>query len=97
MVDVTFHCIVDYIHVVWLTALVLTRDVYLVFSGFRVRWVTLPPPKTFKRYFDFSHPTASVQPSLISKVSSADCLTLSVSLFLCDSMLELFSLSHFSS
>ncbi|XP_067940915.1 cardiolipin synthase (CMP-forming)-like [Watersipora subatra] len=55
---------------VWLTALVLSRDVYLVLSGFRVRWNTLPPPKTFKRYFDFSHPTAQVQPSLISKVNT---------------------------
>ncbi|KAF6017770.1 hypothetical protein EB796_023926 [Bugula neritina] len=54
----------------WLMTLILSRDVYLVLSGFRVRWVTLPPPKTFKRYFDFSHPTASVQPSLISKVNT---------------------------
>ena len=52
----------------WLTALYLARDTYLVLNGFKVRYVTLPPPRTFKRYWDFSHPTAVVKPSMISKV-----------------------------
>ena len=52
----------------WLTALYLARDTYLVLNGFKVRYVTLPPPRTFKRYWDFSHPTAVVTPSMISKV-----------------------------
>lgn len=35
------------------------------------RWISLPPPKTFSRYWDFSLPSAEVRPTTISKYNTA--------------------------
>lgn len=40
-------------------------------SAIYYRWISLPPPKTFARYWDFSLPSAEVRPTLISKYNTA--------------------------
>ncbi|KAK0540680.1 hypothetical protein OC842_000355 [Tilletia horrida] len=53
-----------------LAALIIGRDVGLVLTAFYIRYASLPPPKTFARYWDFSLPSASVQPTQISKYNT---------------------------
>ncbi|GAA6000989.1 cardiolipin synthase [Rhodotorula paludigena] len=53
-----------------LAVLILGRDVALSISAFYFRYVSLPPPKTFARYWDFSIPSASVHPTTISKYNT---------------------------
>ncbi|XP_076268270.1 putative cardiolipin synthase (CMP-forming) [Rhynchophorus ferrugineus] len=54
-----------------LTGLIITRDVLLVIAGFVIRYISLPPPRTFVRYFDATHATAQLAPTFISKVNTA--------------------------
>lgn len=54
--------------VVWLAGIILGRDVGLAISAIYFRWISLPPPKTMARYWDFSLPSAEVRPTTISKV-----------------------------
>ncbi|CAK7213709.1 hypothetical protein SCUCBS95973_001891 [Sporothrix curviconia] len=54
----------------WLAVLVLGRDVGLGIAAIYYRWVSLPPPKTFTRYWDFSLPSAEVRPTTISKYNT---------------------------
>ncbi|KAF8733454.1 hypothetical protein AX14_003819 [Amanita brunnescens Koide BX004] len=54
-----------------LAAIIIGRDVLLSLSAFYIRYTSLPPPKTFARYWDFSIPSAEVKPTLISKVNTA--------------------------
>ncbi|KAL1925723.1 uncharacterized protein VTP21DRAFT_606 [Calcarisporiella thermophila] len=54
-----------------LAAIILGRDIGLVISSFYYRYISLPPPKTLTRYFDFSIPSAEVHPTMISKVNTA--------------------------
>ncbi|EEA18917.1 hypothetical protein TMatcc_010539 [Talaromyces marneffei ATCC 18224] len=56
---------------VWLAVLILGRDVGLSISAIYYRWISLPPPKTMARYWDFSLPSAEVKPTAISKVNTA--------------------------
>ncbi|CAG8971338.1 hypothetical protein HYALB_00005956 [Hymenoscyphus albidus] len=56
---------------VWLAAIILGRDVALAISAIYFRWISLPPPKTFTRYWDFSLPSAEVHPTTISKYNTA--------------------------
>ncbi|KAK2764871.1 hypothetical protein FQN54_008568 [Arachnomyces sp. PD_36] len=56
---------------VWLAGLILARDVGLAISAIYYRWISLPPPKTMARYWDFSLPSAEVKPTTISKVNTA--------------------------
>ncbi|KAF9969091.1 hypothetical protein BGZ73_008702, partial [Actinomortierella ambigua] len=51
--------------------LILGRDLGLVLSSFYYRYISLPEPKTFARYWDFSIPSAEVRPTTISKVNTA--------------------------
>ena len=51
----------------WLAVVILGRDVALSFTAFYYRWISLPPPKTMARYWDFSLPSAEVRPTEISK------------------------------
>ncbi|XP_014242279.1 probable cardiolipin synthase (CMP-forming) [Cimex lectularius] len=53
-----------------LTSLIIARDVWLAAIGFYIRYLSLPPPKTFARYFDLSHATAKIKPLFISKVNT---------------------------
>ncbi|KAK3692772.1 hypothetical protein B0T22DRAFT_368917, partial [Podospora appendiculata] len=56
---------------VWLAVIILGRDVALAISAIYYRWISLPPPKTFSRYWDFSLPSAEVRPTTISKYNTA--------------------------
>ncbi|KAG2418792.1 hypothetical protein HFD88_001893 [Aspergillus terreus] len=56
---------------VWLAVIILGRDVGLAISAIYYRWISLPPPKTMARYWDFSLPSAEVKPTQISKVNTA--------------------------
>lgn len=55
---------------VWLAVIILGRDVALGISAIYYRWISLPPPKTFSRYWDFSLPSAEVRPTTISKYNT---------------------------
>ncbi|KAH8247510.1 hypothetical protein KR038_005386 [Drosophila bunnanda] len=54
----------------WLTGIVVFRDVFLLAAGFVIRYISLPPPKTFSRYFDATHVTAQLEPTLLSKINT---------------------------
>ncbi|KAL8941273.1 MAG: hypothetical protein Q9216_002334 [Gyalolechia sp. 2 TL-2023] len=54
-----------------LAALILGRDVLLSIAAVYYRYISLPPPKTLARYWDFSLPSAEVHPTGISKVNTA--------------------------
>ncbi|KAL4967334.1 cardiolipin synthase [Aspergillus stella-maris] len=56
---------------VWLAVIILGRDVGLAISAIYYRWISLPPPKTMARYWDFSLPSAEVKPTGVSKVNTA--------------------------
>ncbi|KAF7591268.1 cardiolipin synthase [Aspergillus hancockii] len=56
---------------VWLAVIILGRDVGLAVSAIYYRWISLPPPKTMARYWDFSLPSAEVKPTTVSKVNTA--------------------------
>ncbi len=55
---------------VWLVGLILARDLGLALSAIYIRWISLPPPKTMARYWDFSLPSAEVRPTDISKLNT---------------------------
>ncbi|ROW12107.1 hypothetical protein VMCG_00049 [Cytospora schulzeri] len=55
---------------VWLAVIIIGRDVGLAISAIYYRWISLPPPKTFVRYWDFSLPSAEVHPTTISKYNT---------------------------
>ncbi|KAL6818958.1 CDP-alcohol phosphatidyltransferase domain-containing protein [Trichoderma sp. SZMC 28013] len=55
---------------IWVASIILGRDVGLAISAIYYRWISLPPPKTFKRYWDFSLPSAEVRPTTISKYNT---------------------------
>lgn len=54
----------------WLMGIVVFRDVFLLGAGFVIRYISLPPPKTFSRYFDATHVTAQLEPTLLSKINT---------------------------
>jgi len=53
-----------------LAVIILGRDVTLGLSAFYIRYTSLPHPKTFVRYWDFSIPSAEVRPTEISKINT---------------------------
>lgn len=50
--------------------IILGRDVGLAIAAIYYRWISLPPPKTMVRYWDFSLPSAEVRPTTISKYNT---------------------------
>lgn len=60
----------------WVATIILGRDVGLGIAAIYYRWISLPPPKTFVRYWDFSLPSAEVRPTTISKYNTFLQLTL---------------------
>ena len=54
-----------------LAILILGRDIILGIAAIYYRYISLPPPKTVARYWDFSLPSAEVRPTEISKVNTA--------------------------
>ena len=61
----------DSLIIVYLAIIILGRDILLAISAIYYRYISLPPPKTFARYWDFSLPSAEVRPTTISKVNTA--------------------------
>ncbi|KIJ65529.1 hypothetical protein HYDPIDRAFT_110630 [Hydnomerulius pinastri MD-312] len=61
---------------IWIAAVIIGRDVLLSLSAFYIRYTSLPAPKTFQRYWDFSIPSAEVRPTTISKFNTAAQLAL---------------------
>uniref|UniRef100_A0A182R230 cardiolipin synthase (CMP-forming) n=1 Tax=Anopheles funestus TaxID=62324 RepID=A0A182R230_ANOFN len=55
----------------WLTAMILFRDVFLIGAGFVIRYISLPQPRTLSRYFDVTHATAQLAPTFVSKFNTA--------------------------
>ncbi|CAD0110134.1 unnamed protein product, partial [Aureobasidium uvarum] len=55
---------------VYLATLILGRDVSLAVAALYWRYASLPAPKTFKRYWDFSLPSAEVHPTTMSKYNT---------------------------
>ncbi|KAI1826164.1 hypothetical protein F4861DRAFT_537277 [Xylaria intraflava] len=55
---------------IWLATIILGRDVGLGIAAIYYRWISLPPPKTFSRYWDFSLPSAEVRPTTVSKYNT---------------------------
>ena len=53
-----------------LASLIIGRDLFLVAGTAYYRYITLPAPKTFNRYFDLGLVTAEVRPPLISKANT---------------------------
>jgi len=54
-----------------LTGLIVSRDLFLVYAGLYIRYMSVIPPFTIKKYFDPTLPTATVQPTTISKINTA--------------------------
>ncbi|KAF3917512.1 hypothetical protein ABW21_db0207609 [Orbilia brochopaga] len=55
----------------WIAGLILGKDAGLGIAAIYYRWISLPPPKTLWRYWDFSLPSAEVKPTTISKYNTA--------------------------
>ena len=53
-----------------LTGLIVSRDLFLVYAGLYIRYMSVVPPFTIKKYFDPTLPTATIQPTTISKVNT---------------------------
>lgn len=53
-----------------LTGLVVSRDLFLIYAGLYIRYMSVIPPFTLAKYFDVSLPTAQVQPTTISKINT---------------------------
>ncbi|WPH02047.1 Hypothetical protein R9X50_00490200 [Acrodontium crateriforme] len=54
----------------YLAALILGRDASLAIAAIYYRYASLPAPKTFMRYWDFSLPSAEVHPTTVSKYNT---------------------------
>ncbi|ORY78107.1 CDP-alcohol phosphatidyltransferase-domain-containing protein [Protomyces lactucae-debilis] len=53
-----------------MAVIILGRDFALGISALYWRWISLPPPRTFTRFWDFSLPSASVHPTSVSKINT---------------------------
>ncbi|CAL1529420.1 unnamed protein product [Lymnaea stagnalis] len=58
-----------------MTVLILGRDAGLIVASFYIRYMSLAPPRTLKRYFDVSLVSAKLYPSNISKLNTVLQLT----------------------
>jgi len=54
----------------WFVVIIFCRAFFLAISAIYWRWISLPPPKTMRRYWDFSLPSAEVRPTEISKINT---------------------------
>ncbi|QIW98592.1 hypothetical protein AMS68_004110 [Peltaster fructicola] len=54
----------------YLATLILGRDASLALAAIWYRYASLPAPKTFARYWDFSLPSAEVHPTTVSKYNT---------------------------
>lgn len=70
----------------WLAVVILGRDAGLLMSALYWRWISLPPPRTFTRYWDMTLPSAEVHPTQLSKINTGLQLAL-VGLYTVDPIL----------
>ncbi|KAK4974955.1 hypothetical protein LTR42_004164 [Elasticomyces elasticus] len=54
----------------YLATLILGRDASLAIAAIYYRYASLPAPKTFMRYWDFTLPSAEVHPTTVSKYNT---------------------------
>lgn len=54
----------------YIAVLILGRDVALAVAALYYRYASLPVPKTFQRYWNFSLPSAEVHPTTMSKFNT---------------------------
>ncbi|XP_066956910.1 probable cardiolipin synthase (CMP-forming) [Macrobrachium rosenbergii] len=54
-----------------LTVIIVYRDLVIIGGASFVRYKSLPPPKTIARYFDATHATAQLAPTMLSKINTA--------------------------
>lgn len=54
----------------YLATLILGRDASLAVAAIYYRYASLPAPKIFMRYWDFSLPSAEVHPTTVSKYNT---------------------------
>ncbi|XP_029449354.1 cardiolipin synthase (CMP-forming)-like isoform X7 [Rhinatrema bivittatum] len=55
---------------VFLTSMIILRDIILIAAVFYVRYKTLPPPRTLSKYFNPCYATAQLKPTFISKMNT---------------------------
>ena len=53
-----------------LTGLIVSRDLFLVYAGLYIRYMSVVPPFTLQKYLDPTLPTATIQPTTISKINT---------------------------
>ena len=53
----------------WLLALILSRDVAIMFAAGYLRVKSVPPPRTLKKILDMKQATVQLYPTFVSKVS----------------------------
>ena len=53
-----------------LTGLIVSRDLFLVYAGLYIRYMSVVPPFSLNKYLDPTLPTATIQPTTISKVNT---------------------------
>ncbi|XP_062502630.1 cardiolipin synthase (CMP-forming)-like isoform X1 [Corticium candelabrum] len=53
-----------------LTALFLIRDVGLITASVLVRYQSLPPPKTFRQFWNVRYATTEIKPTVIGKINT---------------------------
>ena len=56
---------------VWLAGMILARDAGLILSGVYVRWRSLAAPITWSKFVDPAIATATVNPTVVSKINTA--------------------------
>ncbi|EMR10428.1 hypothetical protein PNEG_01144 [Pneumocystis murina B123] len=54
----------------YLFSVIFGKDILLGLFAIYYRWISLSPPCTFVRYFDFSIPSVEIKPTLISKINT---------------------------
>jgi len=54
----------------WLFMTIIGRDIALIIGTSFVRYQTLPPPKTLRRYFDFGLVSVKLNPTWVSKTNT---------------------------
>ena len=48
----------------------MSRDLFLVYAGLYIRYMSVVPPFSLNKYLDPTLPTATIQPTTISKVNT---------------------------
>ena len=60
---------------IYLTSLIFARDLILLGCGSYIRYLSIPTPRTFSKFFDPSLATVQISPTFLSKLNTAIQLT----------------------